>query len=50
MKEIYRYLIITIIAIPALSFVGGLMTSENTYAATEKKGSGAIFYGRLYVQ
>ena len=50
MKEIYRYLIITIIAIPALSFVGGLMTSEITYAATEKKGSSAIFYGRLFVQ
>ena len=50
MKEIYKYLIITIVAIPGLSFVGGLMTSENTYAATEKKGSSAIFYGRLFVQ
>ena len=49
MREIYKHLLITIVAIPALSFVGGLMTSENTYAATGK-GSSAIFYGRLFVQ
>ena len=39
MKEIYKYLIITIVTIPGLSFIGGLMISEDTYAATEKKSS-----------
>ena len=45
MKEIYKYLIIAIVAIPGLSFVGGLMTSEDTYAATEKKAQAQFFMG-----
>ena len=52
MEKLYKYLVIIMVALPIAGFAGGLMTSEKAQAATKsaKKGSSAIFYGRLYVQ
>ena len=52
MKKLYKYLVIMMVALPIAGFAGGLMTFEKAQAATKsaKKGSSAIFYGRLFVQ